>query len=239
MKPERYFYTFAGALFLALTLIGFRHYIFGGRHADGSPIDPAILAIVVLHGSAIFAWFVLFFVQSLLISTQNRRLHMKLGWSVLVVGTAIAITGPMVAIRSIQHAPPDLVLWSWPYPRFLLIMLTEIVLFTAFAAIGVLNRKRPRIHRPMMLAASLALLTGATARTEFFSLFFGENSATRFFGPVVLIGALLVIIRFAMTRRFDAWLTGGYASCMIVLISAGRLAFTDTWNVWAATLLKF
>lgn len=238
MKPERYFYTFAGALFLLLTFIGFRHYILGGRHADGSPIDPAILAVVVLHGTAIFAWFVLFFVQSLLISVQNRRLHMKLGWSVLVVGTAIAITGPLVAIRSIQHAPSDLVLWGWPYPRFLLVMLTEIVLFTTFATLGVFNRKRPRIHRPMMFAASLALLTGATARTEFFDVFFGQNSATRFFGPVVVIGALLVLVRLAMTRRFDAWLAGGYATCMIVLIAAGRLAFTDTWSVWAAALLK-
>jgi Na+-translocating ferredoxin:NAD+ oxidoreductase RnfD subunit len=38
-----------------LTAIGFGHYIFGGTRPDGSPINPAILALVVLHSSAIFA----------------------------------------------------------------------------------------------------------------------------------------------------------------------------------------
>jgi hypothetical protein len=238
MKPERYFYTFAGALFLLLTFIGFRHYILGGRHTDGSPFHPAILTLVVLHSSAVFAWFVLFFVQSLLISTQNRRLHMKLGWSVLVIGAAIALTGPVVAIRSIQVSPP-FTLFGWPYSRFLLIMLTEIVLFTTFVTIGVLNRKRPGIHRPMMLMASLALLSGATSRTPFFHAVFGVSTALGFFGPVILVGALLVLTRLALTRRFDRWFVGGYAACMIVLFAAGRLALTDTWGVWAAALLKF
>ena len=81
MKPDRLFYAAAGAMFLVLTVIGFQHYIFGGRHFDGTPIDPMMLAIVIAHSTAIFAWFVLFFVQSLLISVKNRKLHMKLGWS--------------------------------------------------------------------------------------------------------------------------------------------------------------
>jgi hypothetical protein len=93
MKPDRLFYSTAGAIFLVLTAIGFRHYVFGGTHTDGSPIDPSILVVVVLHSSAIFAWYVLFFVQSLLISVRNRKLHMKLGWSVPVVGATIACTG--------------------------------------------------------------------------------------------------------------------------------------------------
>jgi len=237
MKPERYFYAIAGAIFLLLTLIGFSHYIFGGTHTDGSPIAPALLTIVVLHSSAIFAWFVLFFVQSLLISVHNRRLHMKLGWSVLVIGTAIGCTGPAVALRSVQQAP-DFVLFAWPYPRFLLIMFTEIVLFTVFVTIGVLNRKRTRIHRPMMLMASLSILSGATARMRFLTPIFGDASFG-FFGPVLLLGAVLVLLRLALTRRLDHWLAGGYAACMVVLLIAGRLADTNTWGLWAAALLKF
>lgn len=49
VKPDRFFYTAAGAIFLVLTVIGFQHYIFGGRHVDGSPIDPSMLAAVVAH----------------------------------------------------------------------------------------------------------------------------------------------------------------------------------------------
>jgi hypothetical protein len=43
---------------------GFRHYIFGGIHSDGSPIDSSILTLVVLHSSAIMAWYVLFFASA-------------------------------------------------------------------------------------------------------------------------------------------------------------------------------
>lgn len=62
-------------------------------HFDDSPIEGPMLAAVVAHSSSVFAWYVVFFVQSLLISSRNRRLHMKLGWSVLVVASLIAVTG--------------------------------------------------------------------------------------------------------------------------------------------------
>ena len=101
MKPDRFFYTAAGAIFLVLTVLGFQHYIFHGKHSDGSAIAPVMLAIVVAHSSAIFLWFVMFFVQSLLISTHNRRVHMTLGWGVVGIAALILVTGPLVAYRSI------------------------------------------------------------------------------------------------------------------------------------------
>jgi len=146
MKPDRYFYTTAGAIFVVITAIGFRHYIFGGARPDGSPIHPAMLALVVLHSSAIFAWYVLFFVQVLLISAQNRRLHMKLAWSVLVIATIILCTGPFISIRGMQLSPSHAV-FGWPYARFLLITLTEIALYTVFVTIGG-PRPQAALHSP-------------------------------------------------------------------------------------------
>jgi len=146
MKPDRFFYTAAGAIFLVLTVLGFQQYIFHGKHFDGSPIAPVMLAIVVAHSSAIFAWFVGFFVQALLISTHNRRVHMTLGWGVVAIAALIVVTGPVVAYRSIQVAP-DQVVFDWPGPQFLLVLFTEIALFAVFVTLGVLARKRPRAGR--------------------------------------------------------------------------------------------
>ncbi len=237
MKPERLFYTTAGAIFLVLTVLGFRHYIFEGRHFDGSPIDPSMLATVIAHSSAIFAWFVLFFVQALLISTRNRRLHMKLGWSVLVIASAIAVTGPLVATRSIRLVPQQAV-FDWPGPQFLLIMYTEIALFVIFVAIGVLNRKRPRIHRPMMLLASLVILTGATGRIPLVGSIFGFHGWMALFGPVVALGAILLLVRAVMTRNVDREFATGYAVLVLVTVAAARLAVTNVWINWAGTILK-
>ena len=237
MKPERLFYTVAGAIFLVLTVIGFQHYIFGSKHFDGTPIAPSMLATVVAHSSAIFAWFVLFFVQSLLISTQNRRIHMKLGWSVLVIASTIAVTGPPVATRSIR-LDPSVANFDWPGRQFLLIMYSEIALYVVSVAIGVLNRKRPRIHRPMMLIASLSILSGATARIPLVNSIFGLHTWMALFGPVVTLGALLLLVRWMMTRRFEREFAVGYAALVVVSVVVARLAVTDAWVSWAGMILK-
>ncbi len=76
-----------------------------------------------------------------------------------------------VAFRSVQLAPADAQFFGMEYRRFLLIMFTEIAMYTVFVTVGVLARKRPKIHRPMMLLASLTILAGATARMPFLSPF--------------------------------------------------------------------
>jgi hypothetical protein len=238
MKPDRYFYTAAGATFLFLTLLGFRQYIFGGKHFDGSPIDPTILATVVAHSSAVFAWYVLFFVQSLLISVQNRRLHMTLGWSALAIGSLIAVTGPLVAIRSTRLAGFSGNVFDWPGPQFLLIMLTEIALFVTFVTLGVLNRKRPRIHRPMMMLASLSMLSGATGRIPLVNSIFGFHTWMALFGPVIALGALLLIVRSLMTRGLDREFAFGYAGLAFATIGASLIAPTNVWVNWAGAILK-
>jgi hypothetical protein len=237
MKPDRFFYTAAGAIFLVLIVLGFQQYIFHGKHSDGSPIAPVMLAIVVAHSSAIFAWFVGFFVQAVLISTHNRRLHMTLGWGVVGIAALIVVTGPLVAYRSIRVAPEQ-VIFDWPGPQFLLVMFTEIALFAAFVTLGVVNRKRPRIHRPMMLMASLAILSGATARIALVWSIFGVHHWMAIFGPVVTLGVLLLVVRAAMTRSFDRQFAMGLAVFAMVTLIAGRLAMTNAWVDWAGMILK-
>lgn len=238
MKPDRSFYAIAGAVFLLLMVIGFRHFIVGGTHVDGSPIDPAIRPVVVLHGTAIAAWFVLFFVQALLITVRDRRLHMKLGWSVLVIGAAIAVTGSLTAIRSVQVTPADFRFFNMEYRRFLLVMLTEIALYTFFVTAGFLTRKRPKIHRPMMLMASLAILAGATARIPWCWAVFGQDDWVGLFGPVFFLGAVLLLVRYAMTRNLDRWFAGGYAFLVVAYIASEKLSLTNTWLDWAGMILK-
>ncbi len=237
MKRDRFFYAGAGAIFLVLVVAGFQRYIFGGKHVDGSPIDPTILATVVAHSSAIFAWFLLFFVQALLISTKNRKVHMKLGWSVLAIAPTIAVTGPLVAYRSIRLDPSQNV-FDWPGPQFLLIMFAEIALFVVFAAIGVLNRKRPRVHRPTMVMASLSILSGATGRIGLVNSIFGEHKWMALFGPVVALGALLLLVRWALTRSFEREFAIGLAALVVVSLAVSQLAVTDTWIQWAGMILK-
>lgn len=238
LKTDRWFYSAAGAGFLVAMLVGFRSFVTSGTGVEGRVIDPIIFRLDLIHGLAIAAWFVLFFIQSLLIGTRNRRLHFKLGWSAVAVALAIAITGSWVASRSVQITPPEFHFFGLLYSRFLLVMFTEIALYTAFVAIGIFTRKRPKVHRSAMVLASLCLLAGATARMPFLYPVFGATGWLGLFGPVFCIGAALLLIRCILTRSFDRWFGMGYAIWVILFIASEKLALTETWSAMAAAILK-
>ena len=238
MKSDRFFYSAAGAVFLLMMVVGFHPFITSGSGLAGRKIDPVVFPLVLVHGLAIAAWYVLFFIQSLLITVRNRRIHMKLGWSVIVIALTIACTGSLVAIRSVQITPAAFHFFGMEYSRFLLVMLTEIALYTFFVAAGVLVRKQPKIHRAMMLLASLTLLAGATARMPFLYPFFGETGWVGLFGPVFCLGATLLLVRFTMTRTLDRGFAAGYAFWVIAFIVSEKLSLTNTWSRWAGTILK-
>lgn len=237
MRPDRFFYSVTGALFLIMMVIGFHPFITSGTGQGGRVIDPVIFPLVVVHGSAIAAWYVLFFVQALLIGVRNRRLHMKVGWGAIAIALTIACTGSLVAIRSVQLTPPAVRFFDMEYSRFLLVMLTEIGLYTCFVAAGLLVRKQPKIHRPMMVLASLCLLAGATARMPFLYPLFGHAGWVGLFGPVFCLGATLLLVRFVMTRNFDRWFAGGYAFWVIAFIGSEKLSLTDAWSRLAGAIL--
>ncbi len=238
MKTDRWLYSAAGASFLMFMFVGFRWFVAAGKGDAGRVIDPSIFTLDLIHGLAIAAWFLLFFTQSLLITVRNRRLHYKLGWGAVAVGLAILITGPWVAIRSVQVTPPEFHFFGMLYSRFLLVMLTEIGLFAAFVTAGILNRKRPRIHRPAMVIASLCLLGGATARMPFLHPIFGDTGWVALFGPVFCIGAILLLIRCIATRSLDRWFAAEYAVFVFLIIASEKLALTNMWAGAAAIILK-
>jgi hypothetical protein len=100
MKPDRFFYSTAAAIMLLLTFIGFFAFYSAGKAAGGHELTPEIRGLVITHGVAITLWYVLFFVQSLLVASRNTRIHMKLGWSSVVLGVVIVGSGIPVAVRS-------------------------------------------------------------------------------------------------------------------------------------------
>jgi hypothetical protein len=237
MKTDRWFYSGAGAIFLVCMLAGFRHFVANGTASDGSQLTQGMFSPDLIHGLAIAAWYALFFVQSVLISVRNHRLHFKLGWSAVAIALVIAVTGPWVATRSVQNAPESH-FFGMQYSRFLLVMYAEITLYVFFVATAILARKKPTIHRAAMLLAGMSLLAGATARLPFFYSVFGDSSWFGLFGPVVCLGAVLLLVRCAVTRSFDRWLALGYATLVIVLLAAEKFSLTEVWGSVATTILK-
>ena len=238
LKIDRWFYSLAGVIALAAVVIGFHDFILHGEGAGGRVIGPKMFALDATHGMCVGLWFVLFLVQSLLIASKNRRIHLKLGWAGAVIGLSVVVTGFWVTTQSVIVHSPKMPIVGMLYSQFLLLMYAEIALFTVFATLGILTRKKPRIHRPAMLMASMSLLPAATTRMPFVDPIFGNGGWVRIFGPMLALGALLLVVRWMMTRSVDRWLAMSYGSLAVVLIGATELARTSAWGALAALILK-
>jgi FtsH-binding integral membrane protein len=112
------------------------------------------------------SWVILFFVQSALIVAGNRRVHMKVGVAGAVLAAVIIVLGTCVGILSV-HFNPEGYSDLGGARFFLAIMLTGILTFGALIAIGINYRRRPEVHRPMMLLATVVLMTGSLDRWPF------------------------------------------------------------------------
>jgi hypothetical protein len=234
-RLDRYFYSVCAITMLLIAFVGFRPFYLGGEGMGGRKISPELFLLVLVHGAAMTAWLLLFLVQSMLIPTRNRRLHMKLGWGAVAIVLVVAISGCMVAVQSVRAAP-DFPFWGMAYRQFLLIMLAEVTLFSFFVLAGVWSRRRPDRHRAMMLLASLSILAGATVRMPILFPIFGEAGWVGVFGPIFALGAVFLLVRSLLEGAIDRWLAAGYAATVVVYVAASLFAVSDTWSRLAKTV---
>jgi hypothetical protein len=222
---------------LAIMVAGFHPYYLRGKGMAGRTISPQLATLVFVHGAAMTAWLMLFLVQSVLVPARRLRIHMKLGWCGIAVALVAAGSGFMLAVESVRPVP-DISFWGMAYRQFLLIMLIEVALFTLFVLAGVLVRKRPKIHKAMMLLASLSILAGATVRMPVLFPVFGEAGWLGIFGPVFALGAVFLLVRSFLGGGTDRWLAAGYAAMVAVYIAACEFAVSDAWSVLARAVLN-
>ena len=222
---------------LAIMVAVFYPFYLRGEGMAGRKLSPEILTLVVVHGAAMTAWVALFLVQSLLIPARKRRLHMKLGWAAVAAAVVVSVSRFVVAVESVRPVP-EIPFWGMAYRQFLLVMLAEVALFTLFVLAGVLTRKRPKIHRAMMLLATLSILAGATVRMPPLFPVFGESGWVGIFGPVFTLGAVLLLARCLLSRTFDWWLAAGYAAMVVIYVAACGFAVSDAWGLLARAVFN-
>ena len=89
---------------LLIMIAGFHPYYLRGEGMGGRRISPGLVPLVLVHGTAMTAWLLMFFVQTLLIPSRKVRVHMKLGWATIGVALIVSVTGFMVAIAKLNGA---------------------------------------------------------------------------------------------------------------------------------------
>ena len=135
---------------MALTFVGFSPTFY--LRALPEPL-PAYL---VVHGVVNSAWVGLFLVQALLISTHHPRWHIALGGAsvfllilILPVGFHVVLVKVAAGLKTVDEAGFNL---------------TGLTLAVAFAGAGLAYRRRPFLHKRLMLFATLVLTVAAADR---------------------------------------------------------------------------
>jgi hypothetical protein len=225
---DRLFYVVAAAMMLIFTAGGFRRFYLHGR-APWGEMTHQIVPLIVLHGLAMSSWVILFFVQSVLILRGYRRVHMLvIGRVGAVLAPLMVIFGSVAAVLSARFRPEIYAPLGGPR-AFLATMFMEMLAFGAFAGIGLAYRRRPEIHRPMMLLATIAISSASLGRFPYIEPF-AFKPPLYVMGPALLFGALLFLLQWAMTKAANRWFFMGFAGITIASFLAVAIGSSTLWN---------
>src|SRR5438128_928256 len=161
---NRWFYSAASLSLLILMFIGFRLCYLNGKSFPDRPLTPPIRTLIIIHACLMTSLMLLAVGQPLLVGAKRKRMHMKLGILGMMLAAAMVVAGVRIGIESTRFQPPELRIFGLAPREFMAVPVLSIVVFGMFVLIGVLNRRRPAVHRPMMLMASVALIGAAMAR---------------------------------------------------------------------------
>lgn len=157
---DKYFYFAMAVLIAIITTYGF-HFTILSNLVEAAVPRPWI---VWVHATVFTAWLVLFVVQSGLVRLRRVSWHRTLGWLGLVIGGAMPLLGCATAIVMDRfrfqrlHADPTY------EANFLILQLNDMLLFTVFFGLAALWRKKPQLHRRLMLIATWGLTSAAFGR---------------------------------------------------------------------------
>jgi hypothetical protein len=211
MTRDRWFFS-GMAILAALT-------VFGGfapsYYLKGLYGTPPLSTMRHLHGATFTLWIVLLLVQTALISARRTAWHRRLGSAGTVLAGGMLIIGTVVAISAARHPPTPGVAPGLPPPLvFLLIPLTDLVAFAGLAGSGVHYRRKPDVHKRLMLLATIAILPAALGRMvfpggilDFLGLPVGPLTLAAL--TALFVGGCVVYDRLAHGRVHAATLWGG------------------------------
>jgi hypothetical protein len=158
---DKYFYLAMSVLMIAIVVWGFGHTV------NDVLFHPAVPRprILWLHAAVFSGWLLLFLLQSALVRTHNVRLHRTLGWFVSGVGVLMIALGITTAII-LGHFDVA-VLHEAGADVFEFISFGDMAIFATWLALGILWRKKPRLHRPIFFIATCGLIGAAFGRVPY------------------------------------------------------------------------
>jgi Na+-translocating ferredoxin:NAD+ oxidoreductase RnfA subunit len=153
---QRYFYVVAAVLVLLVVFTGFAPSFYLKGH-----LGPAreLSLLVRIHGVVMTAWYALLLVQAVLIRWPRPDLHRQLGFFGGFLAAAVAVLASVVQLNATRDERARL---GWLHVEGAAI--GSLLVFFILVGLALYWRKRPEIHKRLMLVATLSLLGAAWGR---------------------------------------------------------------------------
>jgi hypothetical protein len=193
-------------------------------------------AIIHVHAAVFASWLVLFVAQTMLVMRGRIRLHQQVGsWGIalaalmLVVGVMAAVSAARLGHRGIPGVEfPDA-------EGFLLLNLAATAVFTVLVAAAWVYRRKPQIHKRLMLMATVGALIGPGA-----SRLPGVAGHTPAIGGIMMAFLLAGPIHDLITRRriHPAYVAGFLVAVTAIPPVVAAAASSQAWHRIAASLMR-
>ena len=226
-RSDKFFYFGMTLLIAAVVSYGF------GRTIDEGLIHPEapLPSILYVHVAVFVGWIVLLLVQSGLVRAHQVALHRRLGMSGLALGAVLPLLGLATVIA----------MKKWESQReavnsaALAISINDMLSFAVAFGLAVYWRRKPELHRRLMIIASCCLTVAAFARFPSYLVpklsWYAYVDALIVLGmlrDLVMSGSIHVVYRYALPC-----VMAGQALAMYLLLAAPQ-----AWVSFTGALLK-
>ncbi len=237
---DRWFYVCVTLLIIGLNVVAFGPSLIAPA---GRTMSLPLTMLVAAHATISVAWLFIFLAQATLIATGRTAVHRRLGIVGALLAVALVVTGSFVVIEEARRGfdlSGDLVPRGTSQEAGLtLSLLFVFLLFGLLVAGAVWYRRRPEVHKRLMLLALVPLTNAPLAHLV------GHWEALRPWAGVIFPGSNAVLLallpiydRLSRGRIHPVSLWGAIVLFAWFPVFLGVVASTPAWRNFSEWLVR-
>jgi hypothetical protein len=231
IQRERVFFLLMAVAAMATVFLGFAptFYLRSLTHAThyptGIPVRASLPLLLRVHALVFSSWILLLVAQTTLVTVGRTSIHRRLGIAAALLIPAMVILGYLTAVQGGRDG------WNpgGPYAdslAFMVVGIGDIVVFASFAILGLYYRKRPDIHKRLMILATVGgLMWPAITRMPYVAI-----------RPPLMFGLLFLLVMAPAIRdrlvlgRIHTLSLGGGAIILLLFPLRVAVGHTAAWH---------